>query len=126
MELELGKIIAAAWTAIGIPVLIYAFRWLGSAINKNKAFAGSMIDDQVIAALRTAIANIGNKTADAIKANPKDWKRAAKKELRESAKDEAILLLDEKARQRFRELGDAGLDVLIRKLVDDRNKAKST
>ncbi len=122
MEFGIGTILAGLWTAIGVPMLMRGFQWLGSTINRNKAMEGSLLDDQVIVALRTAISNIGNKTADAIRKNPKDWTDAARGAAREEAKDQALLLLDEKARRRFHDIGDAGLDILIRKLVDDRAK----
>ncbi len=73
-----------------------------------------------VQALRTGISNIGNKTADALRKSPNDWVESTKAALREAAKDEALLLLDDKSRQRFHDLGDAALDVMIRKIVDDR------
>ncbi len=120
MEFGIGSILATVWTAIGVPAVVYGFRWLGSMINRNKAMEGSLIDDKIIQALRTGISNIGNKTADALRKSPNDWVESTKAALREAAKDEALLLLDDKSRQRFHDLGDAALDVMIRKIVDDR------
>jgi len=125
MEPVIGTILAGLWTAIGAPLIIQGFRWLGSTINRNKAMEGSLIDDKIIASLRTAVSNVGAKTADAIRKNPKEWKKASKEILSEEAKDQALLLLDDKARRRFYDMGDAALDILVRKLVDDREKVKS-
>lgn len=123
MAFGIGSILASIWTAVGVPAVVYGFRWLGSVINKNKTMEKWQIDDEIRNALSTAISNVGNRTADAIRANPQEWKKAAKETASKEAKAQAILLLDKKARNRFRELGDAGIDILIRKLVDDRAKA---
>ena len=123
MELGIGSILAGLWTVIGVPLVVRGFQWLGSTINRNKTFESSMVDDEIMRALRIAVSNLGNKTADTLRKNPKNWKRDIKDGLREAAKDEALLLLDNKSRKRFHDIGDAGLDMLIRKIVDDRNGA---
>lgn len=122
MEFGIGTILAGLWTAVGVPLVVRGFQWLSSTISKNKAMESWQFDGEIRNALETAISNIGNKTADAMRKNPKEWKEVGKVAAREEAKDQALLLLNGKARTRFHELGDAGINILIRKLVDDRAK----
>jgi len=120
MGTEIGVILAAAWSIIGIPLVARGFKWLGSKINQNKIAERSQIDEQIVKALEIAVANVGNKTADAVKADKKVWTAGMKDTLRDAAKEQAEALLDDTGRKVFRELGDTGIDILIRKLVDER------
>ncbi len=121
MAFGIGSILATAWTAIGIPLVVRGFQWLGSTIARNKTVEKWERENEITNALRTAVENIGNKTADAIRENPEDWTDAAKAALTAEAKLQANLLLDGKARKVLRNMSDAGVDIIIRNLVDRRN-----
>ena len=119
------------WTTIGAAALAYVCRYIAARINATKLGAATQWDDLLVGWARDAVSNVGTKVADKVKVAFADGKidEAEYRDILESCRTEAIAqirLLAKMAGQEAK-LDDAvlsgALDLLIRKAVDDRQRA---
>lgn len=120
------------WSTVGIALVAMVFRWLAAKINATKIGAASQWDELLMDWARTAVSNVGNKMADAVKAD------FAAGTLPAERRQELLSLARATALEQLRSLADAAgkraeldvslatgaLDVIIRKAVDEREAEK--